>query len=58
MAGRGGGPGGMPVGAGAGKGSGGEDEEHQRASFLQEPDPDSVFGTDEVTAPPVIGGQP
>ncbi|MFB9303171.1 hypothetical protein [Kibdelosporangium philippinense] len=58
VAGRGGGPGGMPVGAGAGKGSGGEDEEHQRASFLQEPDPDSVFGTDEVTAPPVIGGQP
>jgi hypothetical protein len=34
----------------------GEDEEHQRPSYLVEPDPDSMFGTDEMTAPPVIGG--
>jgi hypothetical protein len=57
VAGRGG-PGGMPMGAGAGKGRDGQDEEHVHASFLQEPDPESVFGTDETTAPPVIGGQP
>lgn len=43
-------------GMGAHKGEGGEDEEHQRPSFLVEPDPDSTFGTDEMTAPPVIGG--
>ncbi|MFB9305311.1 hypothetical protein ACFFUZ_42650 [Kibdelosporangium philippinense] len=57
IAGRGG-PGGVPMGAVPGKGQGSEDEEHERASFLQEPDPESVFGTDEITAPPVIGGQP
>jgi hypothetical protein len=34
---------------------GGEDEEHQRASFLIEGDPDAIFGTDERTVPPVIG---
>ncbi|TCO65284.1 hypothetical protein [Actinocrispum wychmicini] len=50
-----GGMGGMG-GMGGHKGEGGEDEEHQRASFLVEPDPDSTFGTDEITAPPVIGG--
>jgi hypothetical protein len=33
-----------------------EDGEHQRASYLVEGDPDAVFGTDEMTAPPVIGG--
>ncbi|GAB2980795.1 hypothetical protein LWP59_00930 [Amycolatopsis acidiphila] len=38
-----------------GKGQGGEDEEHQRPSWLIEPDPDEVFGTTERTAPPVIG---
>jgi hypothetical protein len=43
-------------GMGAGRGQGGEDDEHQRPSYLVEPDPDSVFGTDEMTAPPVIGG--
>jgi hypothetical protein len=37
-----------------GKGKGGEEEEHQRASFLREEDPESVFGTDEKTTPPVI----
>jgi hypothetical protein len=52
-----GGPGGMPMGAGpGGRGRGGEDEEHQRASFLEEPDPEAIFGTDERTPPPVIGG--
>lgn len=48
------------VGQGMGAGGGGrgrdeEDQEHERASYLVEPDPDSTFGTDEVTAPPVIG---
>ncbi|KAA9166867.1 hypothetical protein FPZ12_001345 [Amycolatopsis acidicola] len=38
-----------------GKGQGEEDEEHQRPSWLIEPDPDDVFGTAERTAPPVIG---
>jgi hypothetical protein len=47
-----GGMGGMGHG---GKGKGGEDEEHQRPSWLIEPDPDDVFGTTERTAPPVIG---
>ncbi|WP_436492899.1 hypothetical protein [Actinokineospora sp. HUAS TT18] len=40
---------------GGGRGQGGEDSEHTRASFLQEDDPEAIFGTDEVTAPPVIG---
>src|SRR5690606_1747277 len=54
---RGGAGGGMMGGAGAGRGNqqGGEDEEHQRPSWLVEADPDSLFGTDERTAPPVIG---
>ncbi|TCO58054.1 hypothetical protein [Actinocrispum wychmicini] len=52
--GRGGGAGGM--GAGGHKGEGGEDEQHQRPSYLVEPDPDAMFGTDQMTAPPVIGG--
>lgn len=46
------------IGMGAvpgGRGRGEEDEEHQRPSFLVEGDPDAVFGTDEMTAPPVIG---
>ncbi len=49
-----GGMGGGGMGGGA-RGQGGEDEEHTRASFLQEDDPEAIFGTDEVTAPPVIG---
>ncbi|HEX4226555.1 MAG TPA: hypothetical protein VHZ97_29595 [Pseudonocardiaceae bacterium] len=57
------GPGGGAGAAGeeGGMGGGGmggrrdEDEEHTTASFLQEADPDALFGTDEVTAPPVIG---
>ncbi|WP_158075720.1 PPE domain-containing protein [Actinokineospora bangkokensis] len=52
--GRGGGFGGG-VGGGA-RGQGSEDEEHDRPSYLVEADPDEVFGTDEMTAPPVIGG--
>ncbi|HEY0804313.1 MAG TPA: hypothetical protein VGD84_04585, partial [Pseudonocardiaceae bacterium] len=46
---------GGPMGAGGG-GRGKDDEEHKRPSFLVEADPDSIFGTDERTAPPVIGG--
>ena len=45
----------MMGGAGGGGARGGEDEEHTRASFLVEDDPDALFGTDQVTAPPVIG---
>jgi hypothetical protein len=43
------------MGGGAGKGGGGEDTEHQRPTYLVEPDPDDIFGTDQKTAPPVIG---
>ncbi|MER7114821.1 hypothetical protein ABT332_10055 [Saccharomonospora azurea] len=51
------GMGGMPMGAmgGAGaRGQGSEDEEHQ-TKYLVEEDGDSLFGSDELTAPPVIG---
>jgi hypothetical protein len=47
------GAGGMVPGARGGKG--GEDAEHQRGSYLTEPDPNDIFGTDEKTVPPVIG---
>ncbi|NBH10190.1 hypothetical protein GTY80_43975, partial [Amycolatopsis sp. SID8362] len=48
------GMGGMGQGAKGGKGE--EDAEHQRASYLVEADPESVFGgSDERTVPPVIG---
>jgi hypothetical protein len=53
-AGRGGVGGGMVPGGKRGEDE--EDDEHQRASYLVEGDPDAVFGTDEATAPPVIGG--
>jgi hypothetical protein len=43
----------MPVGTG-GSGRGGEDEEHERPSYLLEEDPNAVFGTDEAISPPVI----
>ncbi|SFP84610.1 PPE family protein [Amycolatopsis arida] len=46
--------GGMPMGGAGGRGKGSEDEEHQ-TKFLIEEDPNSLFGTDELTAPPVIG---
>ncbi|RZQ62031.1 hypothetical protein [Amycolatopsis suaedae] len=54
------GPGGMGAGmggmGGAGRGGqGSEDEEHTRPAFLVEGDPDEIFGTDQRTAPPVIG---
>ncbi|WP_199430815.1 hypothetical protein [Qaidamihabitans albus] len=42
-------------GAGRGGAQGGGDEEHQRPTYLVEGDPDEVFGTDQRTAPPVIG---
>jgi len=44
----------MPLG-GSGRGDGEDDSEHQSPSYLREDDPESVFGTDETTAPPVIG---
>jgi hypothetical protein len=42
------------MGAGAARGQGSEDEEH-KTKFLIEEDGDSLFGSDELTAPPVIG---
>lgn len=51
------GMGGMPMGAAGGAGRGGqgsEDEEHETKYLLKE-DGDSLFGSDEMTAPPVIG---
>lgn len=45
---------GMGGGMGAGA-QGSEDEEHTRASFLVEADPDEAFGANVATAPPVIG---
>ena len=55
----GGGAGGRGMGGGMGgggrRGEGDDDGEHERPSFLVEPDPHDTFGTDEVTAPPVIG---
>ncbi|KAA9154941.1 hypothetical protein FPZ12_030925 [Amycolatopsis acidicola] len=43
-------------GMGAGGAHGGEeDQEHNRASFLIEADPDEAFGANVATAPPVIG---
>lgn len=47
-------PGGMG-GMGAGGAQGQEDEEHDRASYLIEADPDAAFGANVATAPPVIG---
>jgi hypothetical protein len=49
--------GGMSGMSGIGAGHGAdkdEDTEHERPSFLQEDDPEDIFGTDEVTAPSVI----
>ncbi|MFI7676913.1 hypothetical protein [Actinophytocola sp. NPDC049390] len=50
----GGGMAGGPLGGGR-RGEGEDDDEHKRPSFLVEGDPDAVFGTDQMTAPPVIG---
>jgi hypothetical protein len=46
---------GMPMGGMGGGRRGEEDQEHKAAQYLQEADPDALFGTDEMTAPPVIG---
>ncbi|SDD18042.1 hypothetical protein [Actinokineospora iranica] len=43
-------------GMGGARGQGGEDSEHERPTYLQETDPNDLFGPDELTAPPVIGG--
>ncbi|WP_160148757.1 PPE domain-containing protein [Amycolatopsis alkalitolerans] len=51
--GRAGSPGMGGMGRGAG-GKGGDDEEHQ-TKYLVGDDPNELFGTDELTAPPVIG---
>jgi hypothetical protein len=52
--GRGGAGGGM--GTPRGKGKGEDDDEHERPSYLVEGDPESAFGSDQLTAPSVIGG--
>jgi uncharacterized protein YukE len=49
-----GGAGGGSAGHG-GHGQGEDDLEHYRPSYLVEADPEQVFGTNEVTAPAVIG---
>jgi len=36
-------------------GRGAADEERKRPSYLEGPDPDETFGTDQIVAPPVIG---
>jgi hypothetical protein len=59
-AGRGAAAAGRP-GAGMGMGAGGagsrkeEDTEHERPAYLVEGDPEGTFGSNEMTAPPVIG---
>ncbi|MFI7675179.1 hypothetical protein [Actinophytocola sp. NPDC049390] len=53
--GRGGAGGGM-AGAPRGKGDREEDQEHDRPAYLVEGDPESTFGSDQLTAPAVIGG--
>lgn len=47
------GAGGMAPGSGRSRKE--DDSEHGRAEYLVEGDPDSVFGSDKATAPPVIG---
>jgi hypothetical protein len=57
--------GGMGAGAAGARGMGSPrmgggrrqaDKEHKTAGYLQENDPDAIFGTDQKTVPPVIGG--
>jgi hypothetical protein len=43
---------GVPVGV---RGQGDEDGEHKRPEYLIEPDAESMFGSDAMTSPPVIG---
>jgi len=48
--------GGSTPGLIGGRGGRGEaDKEHKRPSYLENPDPDETFGTDQIVAPPVIG---
>jgi hypothetical protein len=49
------GPGSMMPGAGMGRGQGGGNETHDRKILLSDGEPDSLFGSDQLTAPPVIG---
>jgi len=42
-------------GAAPPRGRGEEDDEHNRPEYLVEPDPNSLFGTDEQASSPVIG---
>ncbi|MCT2582536.1 hypothetical protein [Actinophytocola gossypii] len=51
-----GGVGAGAMGAGGRKANGEDDDEHERPSYLVEGDPDSAFGSDQLTAPSVIGG--
>lgn len=48
--------GGMPMG-GAGRGRDGEDTERKRPEWLEGGDPDELFDTDVLTAPPTIGAE-
>jgi hypothetical protein len=45
----------LPVGAAGGRGEGDEDREYPWPSYLEQDNPEGLFGTDEMTAPPVIG---
>lgn len=49
-------PGASGMGSGMGRGGqrGKDDAEHKRPSWLVETD-EGIFGTDQLTAPPVIG---
>ncbi|OLF07933.1 hypothetical protein [Actinophytocola xanthii] len=55
MVGRGGVGGAAPVGAGGRRAEDEDDDERDRPYFLIEGDPDSAFGSDQMTAPAVIG---
>ncbi|MCT2582373.1 hypothetical protein [Actinophytocola gossypii] len=48
--------GGFPMGA-SGRGRDGEDTEHKRPEWLEGGDPDELFDTDVLTAPPTIGDE-
>lgn len=47
---------GVPVGA-AGRSRDEEDREHRRPAFLEGDDPENLFGSDVLTAPPTIGAE-
>ncbi|MFI6029118.1 hypothetical protein [Amycolatopsis magusensis] len=53
--GMGGGMGMGGMGAGGGRGGQGAEDEERQSRYLLGDDPNEVFGTDELTAPPVIG---